>query len=167
MLRSICVDFDRVIHQYTSPWTNATTIADPPVEGAFEWLAEMVDHFRVHIFSSRSHVEGGIDAMVGWFEKHGMRRSVLCNLIFPQHKPAAVLYIDDRAFHFQGRFPTKEEITEFKPWHPNDANEECEARVDRLAKELVRTLADLASYAGSVTLPDGREYRLSVERIEK
>ncbi len=101
------------------------------------------------------------------FEKHGMRRSVLCNLIFPQHKPAAVLYIDDRAFHFQGRFPTKEEITEFKPWHPNDANEECEARVDRLAKELVRTLADLASYAGSVTLPDGREYRLSVERIEK
>lgn len=64
----ICVDFDGVIHSYTSGWQRASVILDPPVPGAFEWLQSLLDAgFKVAIFSSRSHQEGGIDGMQNWF----------------------------------------------------------------------------------------------------
>ena len=37
--RTVLVDFDGVIHSYTSPFTTPDEIKDPPVPGAFEWLA--------------------------------------------------------------------------------------------------------------------------------
>ena len=40
---TVCVDFDGVIHQHTTPWTDACDIHDPPVEGAFDYLRELID----------------------------------------------------------------------------------------------------------------------------
>lgn len=37
---TLAVDFDGVLHQYTTPWSNAATIPDPPVDGAIAWLNE-------------------------------------------------------------------------------------------------------------------------------
>jgi len=34
----LCVDFDGVIHSYTSKWVDEATIPDPPVPGALRWL---------------------------------------------------------------------------------------------------------------------------------
>ena len=34
----LCVDFDGVIHSYTSGWEGIDMIPDPPVEGAIKWL---------------------------------------------------------------------------------------------------------------------------------
>lgn len=121
MLRSVCVDFDRVIHSYTTPWSGTTNIPDPPNKGAFQWLTEMVQHYDVHIFSARCQDVHGVSAIKLWMRKHGLSEEVIAKLQFPLGKQSAILYIDDRAFQFQGRFPTVEEVKAFKPWHPDDA----------------------------------------------
>ncbi len=120
--QTICLDFDGVVHMYTSGWKGADVIPDPPVPGAFEFINDCLDlDYRIAIFSARSHQEGGIPAMVQWFEKHANKEFIipisLTQLFFPKEKPPATLYIDDRGFHFEGQFPTMEFIKNFKPWN--------------------------------------------------
>lgn len=124
MTRAICVDFDGVLHSYDSGWQGPCEIPDPPVEGAFSWLRRMVEyeldgerHFRVCIYSSRSRHEGAIEAMQEWFRKHGLDEQTLGLLHFPTQKPAANMTIDDRAFRFEGEFPSIQWILDFKPWN--------------------------------------------------
>ena len=62
----LCLDFDGVIHSYTSGWKGADVIPDPPVPGAIEFIFRALPHFTVAIYSSRSGQEGGIDAMREW-----------------------------------------------------------------------------------------------------
>lgn len=112
----ICVDFDGVIHSYTSGWKGADVITDSPVVGAFEWLENLISEgLEVCIYSSRSGQEGGIDAMKLWFDKHGFVN--LHKLKFPSQKPPAFMTVDDRAFCFRGRFPTVDWLRNFKPWY--------------------------------------------------
>lgn len=121
--RTICVDFDGVIHSYTSGWTwgtgDAQAVPDLPVKHAFAWLEEMTRHFDVCIYSSRSQVKGGVAAMQQWFRAHGLKASVLTLIRFPEKKPAAHVYIDDRAWLFTGpeSFPTVNQLLAFKPWN--------------------------------------------------
>ena len=169
MLRSICVDFDRVLHSYTTPWAGTTVIPDPPNKGAFQWLTEVVQHYDVHIFSARCQDAHGVSAIVMWMRKHGLTEEVIAKLHFPLGKQSALLYIDDRGFQFQGRFPTLEEIKAFKPWHPQEPVD-VEDRLENLGRELVATAtespdAPLASYSGEFTMPDGRVYRCSIEHV--
>jgi hypothetical protein len=128
MKPTIIVDFDGVIHSYTSGWHSrgggASVVSDPPVPGAMDFLSTAVDHYTVAILSSRSHQEGGIKAMQAyiWYclvEELGRERGdkVFEQLQFPLEKPPATLTIDDRAFCFKGTFPTMEEIESFKPWN--------------------------------------------------
>ena len=58
----ICVDFDGVLHSYTSGWRGAGNIPDPPVDGALEWLIDAVEGGKVQIaiYSSRSKDPEGI-----------------------------------------------------------------------------------------------------------
>lgn len=65
----VSLDFDGVIHQYTTPWSRARTISDPPVPGALEFILACLPHFRVAIHSSRSHQFLGIRAMKSWLRK--------------------------------------------------------------------------------------------------
>ncbi len=125
----ICVDFDGVIHSYTSGWQGIDVISDPPVPGAIEWLMdhlpmpESISHFAEEpkaiavIYSSRSKERKGIKAMKEWLVGHGLPRQYLEVLEFPSQKPAAYLTIDDRAICFNGTFPTTEEMLNFKPWN--------------------------------------------------
>lgn len=126
----ICVDFDGVVHSYTSGWQGACDIPDPPVPGAFKALWEYVDKgARVCLYSSRSKEPGAIEAMKEWFklwEKDecfasrpiGWEGVYLANVLeFPTQKPAAWMTIDDRAFCFEGDFPSLGWITRFKPWN--------------------------------------------------
>lgn len=62
----LCLDFDGVLHSYTSGWQGATTVADPPVDGALKFLVHALEAFEVHIYSSRSHQFGGVRAMNQW-----------------------------------------------------------------------------------------------------
>jgi hypothetical protein len=66
----LCLDFDGVIHSYTSGWKGAAVIPDAPVPGALEFIHEALEQFEVHIFSSRSHQWGGKRAMKRWLIHH-------------------------------------------------------------------------------------------------
>jgi len=117
---TICVDFDGVIHSYTSPWSE-TEIPDPPVPGVFEWLAEMCKHFKVVLFTTRAKTPEA-KALVGrWFDKHGFAYAPLVrndSLDITNVKPPALIYIDDRAYRFTGaNFPTAQEIHAARPWN--------------------------------------------------
>lgn len=59
----LCVDFDGVVHAYTSKWTDAMTISDGPVPGALKWLWQATEWFHVAIYSSRSKEAGAIIVM--------------------------------------------------------------------------------------------------------
>lgn len=127
----ILVDFDGVIHSYTSGWQGADIISDPPVPGAIEFLLKHlplpdalgIDREykgpEVQIYSSRSRQSGGIDAMKKWLVMHGVDRWYFRDdiLKFPTQKPAAFLTIDDRAICFSGTFPSTQEMLDFKPWN--------------------------------------------------
>ena len=116
MDKHLCVDFDGVIHSYMTPWKDATIIPDPPVEGAFQWLDDMVilGKYTINIYSSRSGQVGGIAAMKDWFREHSF--AFLDYLEFPTTKPPAYLTIDDRAICFRGTFPSLQELDNSKPW---------------------------------------------------
>jgi hypothetical protein len=125
MTRILCVDFDGVLHSYTSGWKGVDVIPDPPVPGAIQWLREMIGPFRVCIYSSRSKFESGLNAMkqaiLQWAIDAGddqeEAEELLSVLSFPTQKPAAFLTIDDRCICFNGTFPTRDEISSFTPWN--------------------------------------------------
>lgn len=114
----LCLDFDGVLHSYSSGWQGADVIIDPPVEGALDFIREAVKHFEVHIFSSRSGQDGGIDAMRWWLtdyfagggdrELTSVDHAVLAQIHWPTEKPPAFVSIDDRCLLFTGVWPDKE-----------------------------------------------------------
>lgn len=129
----LTLDFDGVCHIYTSGWKGATTIPDPPVPGLFEFIDSVTPYFDVQIFSSRSHQEGGIEAMREWFEEKRFsyinaekfthendaakaKQWVKNTLKFPKEKPPAFLGIDDRVLNFRGSWPDVEELRAYKTW---------------------------------------------------
>jgi hypothetical protein len=128
----LCLDFDGVIHSYDSGWKGADVIPDPPVPGALDFIEQALLHFRVAIFSSRSHQPGGLDAMKKWLMGHfgnhfatrdglpeAVRAVTMVNdyIEWPLEKPAAMISIDDRALTFDGSWPAIETLKGFKPWN--------------------------------------------------
>jgi hypothetical protein len=121
---TVAVDFDGVIHRYDSPWVNAHTIPDGPVDGAIEWLYRTLQKFDVVIFSTRCKTWRGRRAMRRWLAQHAGNlyhespASVgVEEVTFSYEKPRALVYIDDRAWRFTGTFPTPHEIHSARPWN--------------------------------------------------
>ena len=130
----LCVDFDGVVHSYTSGWQGAMVIPDPPVPGALHWLWKATEWWDVKIYSSRSKEEGAIMAMRTWMILHSL------NEFGPEHpmseppneqpypidfateKPAAFLTIDDRAVCFEGDWNELDpcDLLNFKPWNKRE-----------------------------------------------
>lgn len=111
---SIAVDFDGVIHSYTSGWAGADVIPDPPVPGAIDWLNEISKKFKVIIFTTRGKTAEGRKAVEVWLDRHGFRAVEIT-----AEKPPALIYLDDRAVRFDGQnFPTGDQIhRELVPWN--------------------------------------------------
>ena len=112
----LCLDFDGVIHSYTSGWQGADKADDLIVPGALEFLDEVVKVFRVAIFSTRSTQPGGIHAMRELLLRNGVAGETFCSLEWPTAKPAAFLTLDDRALTFDGTWPSIETLRSVKPW---------------------------------------------------
>lgn len=121
----LCLDFDGVIHSYSSGWKGADVIPDPPVPGAIAFMREAVKHFRVAIFSSRSNQPGGLDAMIRWVGEYVARERLSDDedltwataIEWPKEKPPALVTIDDRALTFDGTWPSMDALLSFKPWN--------------------------------------------------
>lgn len=113
----LCLDFDGVIHSYTSGWQGADCIPDPPVDGAIEFITEAVKRFKVVIFSSRSNQRDGIASMQIWLMSYLKDESVYDQIDWPKEKPPAMITIDDRAITFVGVWPEICDLLDFKPWN--------------------------------------------------
>lgn len=120
----LCLDFDGVIHSYSSGWKGADVIPDPPVEGAIAFMLGALNHFKVVIFSSRSHQRGGTAAMqrrlrehagAAWYESPA--GPGLEDVQFAAEKPAAMITLDDRALTFDGTWPDLDDLKNFQPWN--------------------------------------------------
>jgi hypothetical protein len=101
----VCVDLNGVLDCYAG-WRGAEHW-DPPRPGAAEFLRALAEQgFRVVVFTTR----WGDDAR-GWLARHGLDRWVS---EVTDRKPAAHVFVDDRAVCFRGDFPsTLEEVLRF------------------------------------------------------
>jgi hypothetical protein len=116
--KTLCVDFDGVLHSYTSGWRGVDQVPDGPVPGAVDWLRAMLgEGFDVCIYSSRSKDPTGVAAMMAALRVWGMDMDDIERLDFPIEKPAAWLTIDDRCFRFEGDFPSADWLRRFRPWN--------------------------------------------------
>lgn len=117
----LCLDFDGVIHSYSSGWKGAAIIPDPPVAGAIDFIFRALDHFKVVIYSSRSGQPDGIYAMRKWLRRYwleaGIAGDIEMQIEWPTEKPAAMITIDDRALTFDGTWPNIEDLKTFQPWN--------------------------------------------------
>lgn len=137
----LCLDFDGVLHGYSSGWKGVGKIPDAPVPGAIEFLLDAMREFEVHIYSSRSKNPLGRWAMKRWLRHHLIETwgghlhidqlsqgdlatevgewadTVLRKIRFPWFKPAAFLTLDDRAMTFDGTWPDLGDMKAFKPWN--------------------------------------------------
>lgn len=129
----ITLDFDGVLHSYSSGWKGATNIPDPPVQFAIEWLMDFLSNYcqipdslcamapppkaKLAIFSSRSRYWGGRKAMKKWLVKWGVHPAWIESISFPLWKPSSTVLLDDRAVTFTGTFPDPESLLSFKPWN--------------------------------------------------
>lgn len=112
----LCLDFDGVVHSYTSGWQGIDVIPDPIVPGAHNFLCKALEVFDVHIYSSRSSSESGIQAMKDYM-RYNFLSEISQAVKFPSTKPPAFITIDDRAITFKGEWPNVEELLRFKPWN--------------------------------------------------
>ena len=152
----LCVDFDGVIHSYTSGWKGADVVPDPPVGGAIEFLWRAAKVFDVQIFSSRSNEPGGIDAMRTWLDAEICQhfdcafggdprdfeaaRELSAAISYPTVKPPAMVTIDDRAITFTGQWPTIESLRNFQPWNKQSRSNSSTADASRNARPTLRFL---------------------------
>lgn len=136
----ICMDFDGVLHAYTSGWHGASVIPDPPVPGALATLYRYLREFSVAIHSARSAQPGGIIAMKKWLDSHDQTHRdkalkyeisvsraqyqsieagrLVDRIAFPLHKPAAKIYYDDRGVRFNGKFLNSRALQKLmSPWN--------------------------------------------------
>lgn len=94
MQRALCIDFDGVLHSYTSGWQGHDVVADSPVAGAREACQRLHDvGWKLYVLSSRSKLE----PVQAWLAKHNFPPMTLTRV-----KPIAIAYIDDRAVRFDG-----------------------------------------------------------------
>lgn len=122
---TLCLDFDGVVHSYSSGWKGARNIPDPPVDGALSFMAEaLVSGWDVVIHSSRARYWGGISAMRAWLKAYAGNMYYdspagdgLERVRFVRWKPSALVTLDDRAITFDGTWPSLDTLRSFQPWN--------------------------------------------------
>ena len=88
-LRILVLDFDGTVTTYASGWQGVDVCPDPPVPGLEAFLREALQHFAVHIHSSRSCEIVGRQAMGLWFARW-LPADILESLSFPEAQAAGV-----------------------------------------------------------------------------
>jgi hypothetical protein len=150
---TIALDFDGVIHSYTSGWLGPDVIPDPIVPGAAEFIVTAAEYYDIVIYSTRAETPEGRDAMRTWLREQIPRElswwrdsvdELIANIHTTDRKPPALLYIDDRGFQFQGVFPALEYIENFEPWYTRET--ELDVALDALNKahDIVYDMVEVA-----------------------
>lgn len=92
--KTVCVDFDGVIHRYSKGYFDSTAY-DVPMDGAKESLLKLINQgYRIVVFSARDAAD-----IKEWLHFHFMG-TPLEHLEVTNVKIPALVYIDDRALRF-------------------------------------------------------------------
>lgn len=130
----VAIDFDGVIHSYPNGWQGADVIDGELMPGTVPFLMALIANgYQIAIYSSRSHMLEGWMAMQSWLldelhsyhhrENEGewndydmwqMAVKIFNEIDWPVTKPPAYITIDDRCWKFEGRWPTLEELKNFR-----------------------------------------------------
>lgn len=103
--RKIAIDFDGVLHRYSRGW-NGGIIYDEPVKGtreALEWLKDQ--GYIIYIYTGRTNSEfrhQGEDDQAKAIERWLNKYNIPYDKVWLDGKPAAHIYLDDRAIRFNG-----------------------------------------------------------------
>jgi phosphoglycolate phosphatase-like HAD superfamily hydrolase len=115
-MSTIAIDFDGVLSDYTG-WKGRTAPLDPPVEGAIQAIRDYQDHgLEVVIYTTRADSPAAVVMLHRWLREHGLQQKRIEAIDISNKKPPAVVYLDDRAMLFTGKFPTPDEVKAFKTW---------------------------------------------------
>lgn len=116
--KGISLDFDGVIHAHVSPFTHPDVIADDPVEGALDFIRHAINEgWTVHIHTARANDPRAEPAIIAWLLRHGLEHWYIDQMPISAQKRSALIYIDDRGWRFEGKFPTLEQIESLTQWN--------------------------------------------------
>lgn len=90
MKKTVCLDFDGVLHAYSKGWQDGS-IYDEPMPGALDAVRKLSKRFTLVVQTSRKNLPD----VVLWLEKHGFP-----DLHVTNEKPPALVYVDDRGLRF-------------------------------------------------------------------
>lgn len=105
-VRTVAVDFDGVIHEYSMEWHDGT-IYDPPLDRSLEALKRL-QRARIAVYV---HTTRDADKVAQWLSEHGVEATDMCEedhrfwsrndlVLVTDQKLPAVAYIDDRGIRF-------------------------------------------------------------------
>ena len=121
MKETVAIDFDGVIHEHVSPWTDAHEIHDGPVAGALQFIREALDGgFGVVIFTARAKTATTVPHIYAWLRTHGLEEKYAWQIEVTCLKPQALVYIDDRGWRFDGTFPSLDALRAIKVWNKRE-----------------------------------------------
>lgn len=89
---TLAVDFDGVIHSYDAGWQDGAIYGDL-VPGTKDALIKLSKHYRLVCFTARHNLED----VNRWMVRHGIAHLFKDTT---NRKPAAHIYLDDRAVRF-------------------------------------------------------------------
>lgn len=116
MQQRIVLDFDGTIATYNGEFKSPEQIDGTPIKGTFEFIEKLIkDGYKVCISSSRMSEKSGISAIKEWFINYNFKFE--SELEYSYGKLPAHLYVDDRAFTFNGTYPSISYVKNFKPYH--------------------------------------------------
>lgn len=94
--KTIAVDFDGVIHEYSRGWQGGE-IYDGPVEGAIEAICNLYGKgYEIVILTTRTNWS----EIKQWFCRHLPANQECPEFTVTNIKPPAIAYIDDRGIRF-------------------------------------------------------------------
>ena len=102
-INNLAIDFDGVIHSFDKGYHDGTCYGDP-IPGSLEAIKKLSKQYKIIIYTakakpSRPLVNGktGTELVEEWLDKYGI---LDCIEEITAEKPRAILYIDDKAYHF-------------------------------------------------------------------
>lgn len=96
MRPTVSLDFDGVLHCFSSGWTGYEP-CDGPEPGALGFVTDLIDAgYDIVVVSSRAHIEEGRVAIERWLDRHEFPPLHVTN-----EKIIAVAYVDDRAVPYR------------------------------------------------------------------
>lgn len=113
-MKTVAVDFDGVLHQYTG-WKGEACF-----EGSYPWARELLTKLRdagfsVVVYSTRDPVR-----IMEWLNERDLRHLVVS---VSREKPMAVAYLDDRAVRFNPKdLDSVVKGCEEQPWWKEEGN---------------------------------------------